>query len=283
MSPVAMAVFAVALPAAVAAWVVALGRVLGRRRDPSGGGPWWAASAVGLAYLAGHVAVARPAVPPADVTDRIPWLALAATALALFEAFRSPGLPARAVGRSLLAVLTLWLVLGPVLAAGDLSREMAVTLAASAAVALLAWADLEALAAWAAGADVARALLITAAGAGPALLLSGSAVLGQLGAALAAALAAAWLATRGRPPAGAVPVAAALLTALVLEGHVYAALPGASALLLAAAPAGVWLTRLGPVRRLGPRAVAALGSAAVLVPVAVAVGLAVSSSPSTEY
>ena len=67
---------AVIVSAAVAAGVVGLGRVLGRRV-----GPGFAASGVGLAYVAGQVAAARPAIPPADVTDRIPWLALAATGI----------------------------------------------------------------------------------------------------------------------------------------------------------------------------------------------------------
>jgi hypothetical protein len=279
-SPIVTAILAVAAAAAVAAVVIGLGRLAGARREAGRGRPWWAASAVGLAYLAGHFVAARPAVPPADVTDRIPWLALAATALALAE---SAGRWMRATGWTLLAALAVGLVLGPVIGAGDFSREVVVWLAASIAVAVLSWADLAVLSARPDRSDLLRALLITCGGAAAALPLSGFGMGGPLSAALAAALAAAWLAARGEVPAGYAPVAATVLTALVLEGFVYAVLPAASAVLLAAAPAATWLTRLGPVRRLGPWASAAVGGAAVLVPVAVAVGLAAAAVESSPF
>lgn len=276
-------VSAVVVAAVVAAGVVGLGRVLGARRGPGGSLPWWTAAAVGLAYAAGHLGVARPRYPFAEVTDRLPLLALAAAALAAFEAARPRGFAVKAVGRVPLAGLTLWLILGPVVTAGEVEPEMKTRLAVSAAAALAAWACVEALAARPVGPEVACALLVTAGGAAVALVLSHSLVLGQLAVALAAALAGARLAARGGWPAGYVPAALAVLTGLVLEGHVYASLPGAPALLLAAAPASAWLARLGPVRRRGAWAVASAATLAALVPVGVAVGLAVSASPGDGY
>jgi len=259
-------VMAVGASAGVAAVVAGLGR----RR-------WWGAAAVGLAYVAGHAAVARPAVPPVEVTDRLPWVALAAAALAVYEAARPSAAVGRGVGRCLLGALTLGLMLGPVHNPG------VVWFGATVAVALASWVNLGALAAGPQGSDVFRGLLITAGGAGVVLLLSGSAVLGILGLALTAALAGGWLGARGVPPEGSLPTAAVVLGALVLEGYVYASLPASGALLLAAAPAGTWVGRLGPARRLGPWASATLGAACVLVPVGIAVGLAVAASLDDPY
>jgi hypothetical protein len=273
-------VLAVLVPTVIGAVAVGLGRLRGGRLKSEGDGglPWWTAAAVGIAYVAGHLAVSRPALPPVDVTDRVPLVALAAAALAAAEA----AWRATVTGRVLLAALVIGLVLGPVATADGLEREAVIRLAAALAVAAVAWANVEDLAARTDGADLVRALVITSVGAGLSLLLSGSAVLGQLGLALAAALAASWLAA-GRPPAGAVSTTTAILTALVLIGFVYASLPATSAVLLASAPAAVWPTRLGPFRRLNPWTTAFLNTAAVMVPVAVAVGLAVAGSPPLEY
>jgi hypothetical protein len=271
-----MAALALLVPAVVAAAVVGLGRVAGAGR----GGAWWAATAVGLAYFAGHVAIRRPPIPPVEVTDQLLWLALAAAGLALIEAAWPGRRLIRIVGRPLLAALTLWLVLGPAARAGELKRVAVVWLTASA---LAAWADLEVLAALDRGGEVFRALLVTAAGSAVAMVLSGSIVVGMLALALMSALAAARLAAWPGPLAGFLPPAAAVLTGLLLDGFVYASLHVPSALLLAAAPAASWLTRLGPLRKLGPRSAAVLQTVAVLIQVAVAVGLAFQASAADEY
>ena len=78
-------------------------------------------------------------------------------------------------------------------------------------------------------------------------------------------------------------MAVAVLTALVLEGYVYASLPLPSALLLAAAPGAAWLTRVSPSRRLGPWASAAIGVVVVFAPVCLAVGIAASLSPALDF
>jgi len=74
-------------------------------------------------------------------------------------------------------------------------------------------------------------------------------------------------------------VGSTVLTALVLEGDIYASMPPWSALLLAAAPVGTWITRTEPLR--GKQGISATvpGTIAVLVPVGLAVGWAAASSP----
>ena len=120
-----MSIFvAVTVPAVVAAAALGLRRVLGARKRSSQGDSTWSALAIGLAYIAGQAAVARPAFPPVDVTDRIPWLALAATVLAVAEAAWALAPWVRLFGRSLLLTLSLGLMLGPVVSANDLSRPM---------------------------------------------------------------------------------------------------------------------------------------------------------------
>jgi hypothetical protein len=104
----------------------------------------------------------------------------------------------------------------------------------------------------------------------------------QLGGVLSMVLAVSLLGSWGRPVGGGIVVASAVLTALVIEGFVYAFLPTSSALLLAGSPAMLWLTRLGPVARLGPKGRAAVASGLILIPIAVAVGLGLASSSVDE-
>ena len=265
---------AVAAGASVAAVLAGVARALGGK--PGG---WVGASAVGSGYVAGHLVFAWPAIPPVDVTDRIPWLALAAVLVAVFEAGRTPRPWTRWVGRSVLAALVLGAMLGPVAGAPGMLRVWLIP----GLVALLAWADVEVLAARCALADVLRALLITAGGTTVALVFAGSAVLPFLCAVLTAALAGGWLVVvRDGPPRGWVTVALAVLTALVLDGSIYAFLPVPTALLLAAAPAMTWLTRLGPARRLGRWPALAFGTVSVLIPIAIAIAVAVALTPSLD-
>ena len=270
-----MALIAAIVPAVVAAAVVGVGRAVGGR-----GGAWLAASAVGLGYVAGHFGVARPAFPPVEVTDRIPWLALAASALAVFEAMRTPGTVARGMGRSVLAVLTLWLILGPVVAASGLSKSLVI----SGLVALAAWVNLEALAAKPGGHDVLRSLLITAAGAGIVLLVSGSAVPGFSergagvgdGRGLARRLGEA---NRGPRPrrGGRADGAWCLKVTFTPRSRP----PAPCCWRPHLRPAGWHVS--APLRRLGPWASVALGTVAVLVPVGIAVGLSLAWASPSEY
>ncbi len=233
------AVLATAIPALIAVGLVGIGRAFGDRI-----GRCWGTSAVGLAYLAGHAGVAGLIFPAGEVTDRIPWIAILAMFLAVTEAVRDLGTVARFVGRSILFEFALGVVLGPLVSTGPVERELAVKLALATALAIVAWINLELLGA---RGDVRNALLITAGGASVVLLSSGSVVLGLLGASLTAALAGGELAGAVRKGdrafVGGVAGAAAILVALVLEGHIYASLPGSSALLLAAGPAAAWVPR----------------------------------------
>ncbi len=262
---------AVVVPAVVAALIGTFGK------------RGWAALAVGLGYLAGHLAIARPTIPPADVTDRIPYVALAGLAIVVFEALRKPGAFGRAIGRAVLLAFTLGLMLGPVITAGSLDGSTWIWLAGTVALALTSGINIEALTARPGELKGILAVMITALGAGVVLLLSGSLMLGCLGIALASALAGEWIASRGREPEGFAPVAIGLLAALVIEGYVYADVPVSGGVLLALAPAGAWMTQVGPARQLERWKGAMVGALAVMIPVGIAVGLAVARAVESGY
>ena len=272
------AVLATAIPVLVAAGLVGIGRAIGGRI-----GACSKAAAVGLSYLAGHAGVAGLNFPAGDVTDRIPWIAILAILLAVIEAVRDFGTIARFVGRSILFVFALSVVVGPLVSAGSVERELAVKLALSTALAIAAWVNLEFLGARRLESDVRNAMLITAGGASIVLVASGSVVLGFLGASLTAALAGGELAGAlrkgNRLLVGTVAGAGAMLVALVQEGYIYASLPGSSALLLAAAPAAAWVARIGPLKRFGPWPTVVVAILLALI----AVGMAVAMSSGSEY
>ena len=239
-----MSIFvAVTVPAVVAAAAIGLRRVLGARERSSQGDSTWSSLAIGLAYIAGQAAVARPAFPPVEVTDRIPWLALAATVLAVAEAVWALAPWVRLFGRSLLSTLSLGLMLGPVVSANDLSWPMLGWLTVTAVLAFLAWLNLWALEGLGRGTDAFRGLIVTSSGATLVLLFSGSAVLCLLGVALTVSMAVGRLTAWDRAPVSGLIVGSTVLTALVLEGYIYASMSPWSALLLAAALAGTWITR----------------------------------------
>lgn len=273
------ALTAMVLSALVAAAAIGLGRALAATKWSIRGDSLWAGPAIGLAYIAGQSAIARPWFPPLDVTDRMPWLALVAMLLAIAEATWPFAARLRILGRALLLTLILGLMLGPVIGAGDLSWATIGRLSAAAVTAVLAWLNLWALGATSQGRDAYRGLMLTSGGAVLVLLFSGSAVLCLLCMALTVSLAAARIAAWHRAPASGLIVGGAVLTALVIEGYIYASMSLWSAALLAAAPAGTWITRTEPLREKPGMTATLLSTLAVLVPVGLAVGWAAASSP----
>lgn len=284
MSMLLTAALGVGVGVALAAVFLAVGRKAFAGRSESRMF-WWSATSVALGYAGAHIAIARPSFPPLDVTDRAPIAAAAACVVVVIESFLAPGAIRYNLTRLILAAITLSLILAPIVLAADdgLPRETVIWMAGSAAVVLAAWFVLSALPRAGLDSQAFLAAFLTTAGASLVLVISGSLVLGQLAAALAAIMLTAWAITWGKLTPGYLPVALAVVTCLVLVGFVYASVPAGSAACLAVAPATAWLTRIGPLRRLGPWATAAISSIAVLIPVGIAIGLAVSSSPTDGY
>jgi hypothetical protein len=227
-----------------------------------------------------HCAVATPSFPPFDVTDRIPFLALAAAVVAAFLAGGRGVLWARIVGSLGLAVLVSLVMLGPVLGAGEYSEETIFQLSAIAGVSCLAMLNVGLLDTPSRRLELWVGLTVVTAGAGVALILSNSAILFFLAGCLVLVSVASLLGGWGMPVGGGTTVGASVLTALLIEGSVYAFLPAIPSLLLASAPLLLWITRIGPIARQGTMPRAVIAASLVLIPVAIAIFLVYSSASS---
>jgi hypothetical protein len=78
-------------------------------------------------------------------------------------------------------------------------------------------------------------------------------------------------------------VGALLAGYLWIEGHLYAELPAAGALLLAAAPSAAWIGSLTAVRKLAPWQVVCVRTAAVILPAAAALVIAIMVGMGESY
>jgi hypothetical protein len=266
----------VGLPALVSAVVLAVALAITRRGGPSRDVGWGVALAVGAGYLAGHFAVAWPM---SDVTDRIPWLAVVATALGTLEAAWPTPAWARWENRVLFSALVLAVMLSaaPAIVEALGTRASILWVAAVGAGIVVSWANLEGLAARSTGVALVLPLLAVTGGASIVLAIW-SLVPGQLGGALTAALGGAWVASWWRGPLslarGGVTILIMVLAALILYAHVFAEMAVSCVALLAVAPLMIWVTRIGPIRRLASWQAGLIGVAVVLVPIGIAAWLA---------
>lgn len=271
-----------ALPAVVSGTMFL---VAWRRRAPLAGGIWSGATALSIGYVTGHIGVAGlPPFPPTEATQWLAYLALAGMALGLVDALYQKN-PAwlRWGLRLLLAAATVWLPLRPVVEytwgpAKGVGGMVAL------GIALLAfWTQLEALAERQPGAGLPLLLFIVTAASSVMLLVSGSALLGQLCGALAAAIGASWVVAWESPmfslSRGARPVVSVLLGGLWLNGYFYADTPLTSVLLMALSLMAAWVGQVERVQRLAPWQANLARVGAVLVPTVLAVILAAISSP----
>ncbi|HEV2840451.1 MAG TPA: hypothetical protein VGW39_03920 [Chthoniobacterales bacterium] len=272
------------LPAAIVAMAVAAGvcgfaLFWGKERARGAIGPL----ALGIAYLVGHLMIAGwTSFPPADTTNWLPYFALAAAVLGAFFALLPITAWARVVIFLLVSTGALRLLLKPKFQYGwSLGEGWAWVACLGGAIVLLAIV-LDALARRpATTVEMPVFLLIVSAGTSGALMLTGSMLLGQFAAALAAAVFGCHVfalrkVALGR---GVVPVFSLVVSALLISGYFFAELPAASAVLLAFAPmpALIYVGRSNKLLALGIRA------ALVSVPVVLALVLAFRSSPALDY
>jgi hypothetical protein len=245
---------------------------------------WADALALGAGYACGHLVTAGwPALPPGEATQWLPYFAIIVAIIGVLDTLlRPPGwiragvwfLCCAGILRLLLASKFQygWSLLGGTAWVAVLAAGMLV---------LTIFFD------WAAQRDasisVPLIVTIVAGGTGLALMFSGSLLLGQLAIVLAAASGAIVLvgfllpnSVNGR---GIAPVASAVLAGLWLSGYYFAELPPATALLLAAAPIPALMLVLFDESG-NPRRGLLLRATLVAVPVALAVFLAFSASPS---
>jgi hypothetical protein len=253
------------------------------RRGPSSGN-WGVPIGLGAAYALGHAAVREwlrpewPPFPPLDATDWLPWLALLAMILGLCESLAPSPFWARWENRLLLAGLTLWFLLGPQVANVWQPAEAAAWLSAFGVGALTLWGVAEHQAKRL-GRGAILPLAILVAGTGGILMLLNNLHLAEFAGVLCVGLIACWLVSRWRQgltlARGGVPLVAVLLTGLLAAGRFYSfpEMPIPALILLALAPATLWIDRIGPIRRLRPWQVGIDRCVAMLAWVGIALGV----------
>ena len=248
---------------------------------------WADAVALGIGYAGGHVVTAGwPAFPPSEATQWLPYFALAAMFLGVFDVFLRPAGSLRTLIWILCCMGLLRLLLSAKFQYGWSLPEGVLWIAGLAAGMLVLASSLDAAVRRDTSISSPLILTIVACGTGVALMLSGSMLLGQLAMVLAAALGAilavAFLLPKAVEGRGVVPVAVALLASLWLSGCFYADLPSGSAVLLAAAsfPA---LLLIALSEKVPSWKDLLLRASLVIIPVAISVFLAIHASPPLDY
>lgn len=251
---------------------------------------WPAALAVGAGIVCGHIGLRGwRGLPPRDATDWILLVAAGATVVGMLLCARGELRPRPPVLRGLLLLVlasaAAYCLLVRVAAGGDAAPDPRLAALGPGAVVAVAWLAAQ-QAAWPRRAELPLLLLIVAVGAAVALGLSGSQRLAQHAGVVAAALGGASVAAlAGWGPErwdGALAVAALALSSLLLAGRLFADLPAACPLLLAAAvPAHLVARRFAgsPPRSMASRGLPLAVAAACA---GAAVALAIAASPSFE-
>ena len=206
--------------------------------------------AVALGYLVGHVgAVGKPPFPPIESTQSLFYLVAVAGIIGVVEVLVPTSVAARWVARIGLVGLLLWLTLRAMLRYHWQTGEATLWLSGLALLALLLWSTLSGLSERVPDLSQQLGWMLSFIGVGIVLILSHSALLGQLAFVVVAALAAIVLVSVLAPASSglktAVPVLLTVLAGLLLSGTFYADLPGYRALALALAPVGLVLGELG--------------------------------------
>jgi hypothetical protein len=260
------------------------------RRDKAALPAWGAPLAVGVAYVAGHVAThGVPHVPRwIGVKEGLVYVAVAATLFGLVEAWTRPAGLVLTLARAAASFALPWALLGFVRAYAWSGRE-ALFWTAGLALALCAlWTLAAAEAERLPGARVPLAFLVTCVATSVALGLGRSASLAQLAGVLAvpagALLVLAWMRPDVSLAPGGLSVLVPVLYGLLLAGVFAAELPLASAAFLAASPLAPALTARGPLARLHPTPRALVAALLVaLVAVAALAPLTVAAAEPDPY
>ena len=270
----------------IAPAIVALGLISAARLRSTHS--WACAAALAAAYVGGHaVAIGRwPAFPPVDSIDWLLYFALGALIFPILDVFlpQSHGwlrwLVWAGFSASFLSAL-----LRPKFMYGWSVPHGLLWLGGILAIMLfLAWCFERIASRSSARIALPLILAIITGGSAIALLVSGSMLLGQLAAIVEATILAAfvigcWIPTL-LPGRGAVPILTMLFTGLLLCGSFYSELPALSAGLLISAPSATFIS-FG--RKTWSEGSIWVQAGLVSVAVAMAVGLALHSSPPLDY
>jgi hypothetical protein len=288
MSTFQLILFTALLPALISGGVLFVSWRGWRRNAPTIDGTWGGPIAIGLGYVLCHAGtIGFPPFPAVEATQWLIYIAFVAIGLGLLESRLGERASVRWGIRLLISAVIPFLLLQAVFKyRWGIVEGILGSVGLSAAI-LAFWTQLDALAERQIGGFPLLVLLSLTAGGSVVLVLSGSALLGQLSGGLASTLGAglimAWWQPKLTLTRGAITVSAALLCGLWLNGYFYAEVPPESALLLYIAPSVAWIRWFGPVQRLGRWGPPIVSVAAVLVLVGLAVGFALRASPPLDY
>lgn len=244
---------------------------------------WVDAVALGVGYACGHIVTAgRPAFPPAEATQWLPYFAIGVAILGVLDTLLRPPGSLRALIWFLCCAALLRLLLSSKFQYGWSFWGGALWIVVLAAGMLILTLFFDKATQRDASVSFPLIVAILAGGTGLSLMFSGSMLLGQLAIVLAAAAGAIALVglllpntVNGR---GIAPVASAVLAGLWLSGYFFAELSSATGLLLAASPIPALMLVLFDESG-SPRRGLLLRAVMVAVPVALAVFLAFRASP----
>jgi hypothetical protein len=249
---------------------------------------WADAVALAIGYSGGHtMTTGWPTFPASEATQWLPYFALATMILGVLDAFLRPPGPLRALIWIFYCAGLLRMLLKSKFQYGWSTLEGVLWIASFAACMLVLTSLFDAAVRRDTSISSLLILTIVACGTSIALMLSGSALLGQLAIVLAAALGAiliaAFLFPKSAGGQAIVPVAVILLASLWLMGCFYAELPSASALLLGVAlVSGCLMTSFSESKAPSWKHLFLRAGVAIIF-VAVSVFLAFHASPPLEY
>lgn len=220
-------------------------------------GRWGAALALAAGYVAGHWGLAGgPLSTNNDVSQTLLYLAALGGVLGALDALWPRPMALRWGLRLLACAGSAWLLVRPLAAQGGPIAQYGLAAASVAGGMLAVWSLLDGAAAREPGPALGLALLIWLVAGAAALVMAGTAVVGQLAGAATAALGGLWVVTWRWPATGRL-VSASPVLALVAVGQwaiglLYAELPKASFVLLVLAPLGLVLVQLPRLARCRP-------------------------------
>jgi hypothetical protein len=237
----------IVLPAVLAAvTVLAAHRATKRRVGRRVSRTWSAPLAVALGVFTSSVALLGwPGVPPLDATEWPILLILPLAAIAVVDALSDLVPPARFAICLAVVAASLWLIARPLLEGDSLGERPLEKLALAAVLITAATASFEAISVRSTAGTFTAILLAAAGPAALTLAMSGSQRLGQMTAALAAALGGTLVSGlvlgRGPAPRGLAFVAGLTYLQLLACGYLYAELTAGNFALLALAPQAAWI------------------------------------------
>ncbi len=228
---------------------------------------------MGLWLLSGY-----PGLPPLDATRWPFWIALGAAALGVVETATGLRGAWRFGFRSLLTLAAVIVICMSNAALAANKTELMVWIGVL-AVAGIAWGAHATMIADRMPAPVgSSALWVLCVAAGIVFVESHSAMLGQytlvLASALFPGLVIAWWRKDGRPLQGGMPVVWVLVPSLLAADLLFSDLTKTCAVLIAAAPLMVWVTRVKFLRERSPRVQAIVAMVFVAIPLGIAIYLA---------